>query len=40
MSIGELEKNVENVEIWLKEKKLLGEVHIGVQNAKNKKGLT
>ena len=40
MSIGELVKNVINVEILLKEKKFLEEVHIGVPNAKNKKGLT
>ena len=40
MSIGELEKNVVNVEIWLRGKKLLEEVLIGVLNAKNKKGLT
>ena len=40
MSIGELEENVVNVEISLKDKKLLEEVPIGVLNAKNKKGLT
>ena len=40
MSIGELEKNVVNVEILLKDKKLREEVHIGALNAKNKKGLT
>jgi len=40
MSIEELEKNVVNVEIQLRDKKLLEEVPIGVQNAKNKKGLT
>ena len=40
MFIGELEKNVVNAEIYLKDKKLLEEVPIGVLNAKNKKGLT
>ena len=40
MFIGELEKNAVNVDIYLKDKKLLEEVPIGVLNAKNKKGLT
>ena len=40
MSTGELVKNVINVGILLKGKKLPEEVHIGVLDAKNKKGLT
>ena len=40
MSEGGLVKNVINVEILQKGKKLLEEVRIGVLNAKNKKGLT
>ena len=40
MSIGELGKNVVNVGISLKGKRLMEEVPIGVLNAKNKKGFT
>ena len=40
MSTEELVKNAVSVEISSKSKKLLEEVPIGVQIAKNKKGLT